>query len=242
MMARPTVDLPQPDSPTKPRVSPRATSKLTSETACTVFLPAANVTVRCCTLSTMSEESRRCTGSLSVMIMLSLRVIQDRKKAGVLMTFCARLHHRRLLAMTLLLGIRTAGSKGTAWRRTDQLRRTPGNSLQTRVSLVTQTWYGVKQCLRVGMQHVFKQGAGRRNFHNSPGIRNRDIVGATGNHSQIVADQHHAHLTLFLQRGQQIQNLLLYSYIQSCCGFVCNQQLRIAGQRNGNHHTLTHAT
>jgi hypothetical protein len=30
---RPTVDLPQPDSPTRPRVSPRRISKLTSSTA-----------------------------------------------------------------------------------------------------------------------------------------------------------------------------------------------------------------
>ena len=32
---RPVVDLPQPDSPTRPRVSPAATSKLTPSTACT---------------------------------------------------------------------------------------------------------------------------------------------------------------------------------------------------------------
>src|ERR1700737_1072508 len=34
-MARPTVDLPQPDSPTRDRVSPRSTSKDTPSTACT---------------------------------------------------------------------------------------------------------------------------------------------------------------------------------------------------------------
>ena len=35
-MARPVVDLPQPDSPTNPSVSPRATLKLTPSTAFTV--------------------------------------------------------------------------------------------------------------------------------------------------------------------------------------------------------------
>jgi hypothetical protein len=34
-MQRPVVDLPQPDSPTRPRVSPGAMSKLTPSTACT---------------------------------------------------------------------------------------------------------------------------------------------------------------------------------------------------------------
>ena len=35
MIARPVVDLPQPDSPTRPRVSPFITSKLMPETAFT---------------------------------------------------------------------------------------------------------------------------------------------------------------------------------------------------------------
>ena len=39
MMALAVVDLPQPDSPTSPSVSPRATSKLTPDTACTVPAP-----------------------------------------------------------------------------------------------------------------------------------------------------------------------------------------------------------
>ena len=38
-MARPVVDLPQPDSPTSPSVSPWTMSRLTSVTACTVAAP-----------------------------------------------------------------------------------------------------------------------------------------------------------------------------------------------------------
>ena len=38
-MARPVVDLPQPDSPTRPSVSPSSTSKLTSDTAWTLRPP-----------------------------------------------------------------------------------------------------------------------------------------------------------------------------------------------------------
>src|SRR2546423_14326399 len=41
-MQRPVVDLPQPDSPTSPKVSPRRILKLTSSTALTVSLPAPN--------------------------------------------------------------------------------------------------------------------------------------------------------------------------------------------------------
>ena len=44
--ARPVVDLPQPDSPTSPSVSPSATSKLTPETAWTVWPPLRNSTTQ----------------------------------------------------------------------------------------------------------------------------------------------------------------------------------------------------
>ena len=57
--ARPVVDLPQPDSPTSPRVSPRATSKLTSDTACNRPPLVVNSTTRCSTRSTMSSRPSR---------------------------------------------------------------------------------------------------------------------------------------------------------------------------------------
>ena len=44
------VDFPQPDSPTRPRVSPVVTVKLTPETACTVWRPLRNSTTRSSTV------------------------------------------------------------------------------------------------------------------------------------------------------------------------------------------------
>ena len=56
MTARPVVDLPQPDSPTRPRVSPSRTSKLMPETAWTFCPPAAgNSTTRSSTVRIMSS-------------------------------------------------------------------------------------------------------------------------------------------------------------------------------------------
>ena len=55
--ARPVVDLPHPDSPTSPSVSPGATSRLTSETACTrsPACPIGNSTTRSSTRSRTSS-------------------------------------------------------------------------------------------------------------------------------------------------------------------------------------------
>jgi hypothetical protein len=58
-MALPVVDLPQPDSPTRPRVSPRRMSSETPDTACTVWRPAGKLTTRSSTRSSVSRGARR---------------------------------------------------------------------------------------------------------------------------------------------------------------------------------------
>src|SRR5690242_6139481 len=62
MSARPVVDLPQPDSPTSPSVSPSRTSMLTSVTALTLspVEPTGNSTTRFSARSRVSPGSRRC--------------------------------------------------------------------------------------------------------------------------------------------------------------------------------------
>jgi len=54
--ARPVVDLPHPDSPTRPSVSPSPNVKLTPATACTVLAPRLKETKRSSTLSSGSDE------------------------------------------------------------------------------------------------------------------------------------------------------------------------------------------
>ncbi len=61
-MARPVVDLPQPDSPTSPRVSPLRKAKLMPATACTATLPRRKVT---CRSSTVSNGSVAISGALT---------------------------------------------------------------------------------------------------------------------------------------------------------------------------------
>ncbi len=66
-ISRAVVDLPQPDSPTIPSVSPRRTVSVTSSTACTSALPRANTPcltgkrfVRCSSSTRFASPSRSC--------------------------------------------------------------------------------------------------------------------------------------------------------------------------------------
>ena len=65
-MARPVVDLPQPDSPTSPSVSPLRSEKLMPATACTAVLPRRKVTCRSSTRSKGSVETSALSSVVSV--------------------------------------------------------------------------------------------------------------------------------------------------------------------------------
>jgi len=42
--------------------------------------------------------------------------------------------------------------------------------------------------------HFLEQHGRRRAFHNAPGIHHRHVVGAAGDHAEIVRDQDHRHM------------------------------------------------
>ena len=55
-----------------------------------------------------------------------------------------------------------------------------------------------------------------------------------------MGDEQHGRVEFFLQTADHLKDLCLNRYIQSCCGLVRNQQLRVAGQRNGDYDPLLH--
>ncbi|MNN95223.1 hypothetical protein D3C81_2139930 [compost metagenome] len=54
--------------------------------------------------------------------------------------------------------------------------------------------------------------------------------------------EQHRHATTLLDVTQQGQHLCLCGDVQRGCGFIGDQELRITGQRHGNHHPLLLAT
>jgi hypothetical protein len=58
---------------------------------------------------------------------------------------------------------------------------------------------------------------------------------------EVVGDQQHAHRPLGLQAAQQFENLRLDGHVERRRRLIGDQQARIAGQRDGDHHPLLHA-
>ena len=147
---------------------------------------------------------------------------------------------RRLLRSTLVGGVRTARSKAAAGGRARQVGRDPGDAHQGSAIVLAQLGDRSQQRLRVGMPHGSEDLFGRGRLDDSSRIHDADPVGPAGHDSHVVGDQQSRHAQAILQIVEQGQDLGLDRDVQGRRRLVGEQHLRLAGQRDGDHHPLTH--
>ena len=87
--------------------------------------------------------------------------------------------------------------------------------------------------LRV-VEHLI-HGAG---LHQRAAEHHRDAVGQVGDHAHVVGDQQDAGVQLVLQLAQQVKDLGLHRDIQGGGRLVGDDDLRVAGDRHGDHDAL----
>ncbi|MPM71093.1 hypothetical protein SDC9_118056 [bioreactor metagenome] len=73
-------------------------------------------------------------------------------------------------------------------------------------------------------------------------IHHRHAVAGFGDDTHVVRDQHDRRAARAADVFEQRDNLRLDGYVQGRCWFVGNDQFRLCGQRQRDHHTLAHAT
>src|SRR5215470_14195808 len=182
-IARPTVDLPQPDSPTRPSVSPRAISKLTPSTAKTRPVIRRHSPL----LSTKYFLRSRISSSVSAPLPLPLPpasaiaipVKLARAPAGSPVSR-AFLVVSRIGIAAAVLGERATRREDTGIGQIRQCRDHAGNFLQPVACAVAgsahqrQPWDRRHQPARVGMLRVGKELLDRRFFDLAPGIHHDD--------------------------------------------------------------------
>ena len=69
-------------------------------------------------------------------------------------------------------------------------------------------------------------------------LHHRHAVGKAAHQVQVVRDQQHGHAVVALQITQQIENLATQAHVERGRRLVGQQQLRLAGQRHGDHGAL----
>ena len=133
---------------------------------------------------------------------------------------------RRLGLDALLLDVGAPGGELASLGRVDQVGRPAGDGLQSGMAGVGQAGDGVHQRPGVGHLGVGEQGLGGGPLHDPTGVHDGDLIGPIGHHPEVVGDQHHGHVTLPLEVGQEVQDLGLHGDVQPGGGLVRQDQPR----------------
>src|SRR6185436_1942892 len=229
------VDLPQPDSPTSPRVSPLYSNRSTPSTACTAPI---------CLLKTMPLVRGKCltsprtsrTGS-SVLDAAIEGLLPEVARAAAVARDVVQWRHL-LDADGLRVG--AARVERTAGGDAGQVRRDALDGVQL-LTLEVHPGDGGQQPLGVGMGRAGIEVHDGCLLDQAPGIHHRDLVGDVSHHPQVVRDQDQAHMALCLQIGEQLHDLCLDGDIEGCRWLVRDDDVRVQGQRDGDHDALPHA-
>ena len=144
-----------------------------------------------------------------------------------------------------LCASRTYGQRG--WKehppgRCDQRRRAPGDRHELLVARRVQPRDRAQQPPRVRVLRARVEDAHLvRALDDPAGVHDGDVVGHLGHHAEVVGDDHDRGVELALQPLDQLEDLRLHGHVERGRGLVGDQQLRVVGQRHGDHRALAHA-
>src|SRR5262252_313748 len=271
VMTRASVDLPQPDSPTSPSVSPLRTSKLTPSTARTTSPPAPPTGKYLYTSST-----RRMTGSMAgcalvpadastaIGRLLEVRaglqllcgLAGDGDRLQLLRRLLGHVPHqhpaarhlvlpdlreRGLLLRAAVLAERAAGVELAARRQADQVRRQTRDADQPSAADRVDTGHGAEQRPRVRMLRALEYLPDRAFLDDPTGVHHDHAGADAGDQRHVVSDEHDRGAQLAVELLEQRDDLRLDGHVQGRGGLVRDQQAGLVGQTHRDHRPLTHA-
>src|SRR5690348_7852358 len=181
-MQRPVVVLPQPDSPTRPSVSPRRTVKLTPSTAFTAAAGAANMpppTGKCLTRFSTSSSASLMRG------FHRLRLAElGRYPAGRSMTRRQRLERRCVAAALDAIG--AARREGAAGRKTREVGGLPLDRIEARAARLVEPRHRAQQAERVRVARVCIELRRARLLHDAARIHDVDAIRVARHDAEVV--------------------------------------------------------
>src|SRR5712692_3615612 len=202
------VVLPQPDSPTRPSVSPLLMVKLMPSTALTQ--PWALPNIECPTAKYFFRSRTSNNGSPTRGLLDGQPTPHAGPVAHVLLA--------RFLGTTAFHHVPAAGMKSTAGGRVGKVRGLARDDVQR--LLGAELRYRVQQRPSVGMLGVVEQAAHRLHLHDLARVHHCDLVAHLGHDPQVVGDEDEGHPGRTLQVLQQIQVLELDGHVEIGGGLV----------------------
>src|SRR5579872_2000055 len=229
---RPSVLLPHPDSPTRPRVRPRAMSKDTPSTAWT-----ASGAARRNTSSGLRGNGKCLTRLRTLSSGPGTLGPPDEMRFDAPAPVVGGHRVQRDLAVEALPGgHRTARRKCAPVAEADQVRRRPGDRRQRRAAIDAR--HGADQADGVRVPGPREQLLGRRQFHDLPSIHHRDPVHGLAHHAEVVRNEHEAHRQLPLQPSELPEDLGLDGHVERRRGLIGQEHRGAAREHDRQHDAL----
>src|SRR5690554_1785984 len=94
----------------------------------------------------------------------------------------------------------------------------------------------------IRVRGCLEQGSDIGGFNLPATLHHHYAVGIAAYQGEVMGNQQHRHTQLFLQRFEQLQDLLLHRDIQRCRRLIGDEQVWLIGQGHRDHHPLLLAT
>ncbi len=133
-----------------------------------------------------------------------------------------------------------AGMEAAASRRVDQIGNGARDGAQLRAALLDPR-HTLEQPQSVWVLRGAQNLPGRGDLDKLAGVHHADAVARFGHDAEIVSDQDHPHPALALQAHQEGQNLVLDRHVEGSGRLIGEEEARVGGDGDGNHHALRHA-
>ena len=101
--------------------------------------------------------------------------------------------------------------------------------------------HGPEQAHRVGHPGVVVDIVHRAGFHGLAGVHHHDVVGHAGHHAKVVRDHHDGGAGFLLRGVQHLEDLGLDGDVQGRRRLIRDEDPRVVGDGDGDHHALAHA-
>src|SRR5581483_11742339 len=226
---RPSVDLPQPDSPTRPSVSPRATSRSTPSTARSSSGGSRRTRAAAlrrsgkCIASPRTSSSGSGTGQhrLAPRVLGAVLVVDAGGRAPA-----AERLQREETAGAVVPGERAARVEAAARRRSRRVRRRPRNRGQT---LADELEVGnrAEESERVRVARLAEDLLHRAGLDDLPGVHHRDPPAGLRDHREVVRDEDDAEAELLAERPEELEDLVLDRHVERRRRLVAEDELRV---------------
>ena len=232
-MQRAIVDLPQPDSPTTPSVSPRLSVKETSSTALTAATCFWNTIprvtgkcfVRCSTLRSSSAIPYNASVANAARILSASRAfVASSRKHACTCSGCTG--DGTSSGSSCLQRSKTYGQRGLKRqpRRRRQERRRRARNLDEPVDVGLEPRQRAEQAPRVRVQRMLEELVDRSLLGHPGRVHHDDLVGDLGDDAEVVGDHDDRGAVVVLELVHQLEDLRLRRDVERRRRLVGDQQ------------------